>query len=156
MENRPILVAYASRAGSTREVAEAIGQTLSEHGARAEVRSVTDITDLRPYRAVILGSAVHAGKWLPEAVKFVERYRTDLLRTPLVYFLVCGTLREDTPEHHRELAGRQVEQTLGVAYIEAQAGRKSVTPAGHQTQIEAPYGLPHVECTQVAGMYPVL
>ena len=103
MEKRPILVAYASRAGSTREVAEAIGQSLTEHGARAEVRLIADITDLRPYRAVILGSAIHAGKWLPEAVKFVEQHRTDLAQTPLVYFLVCATLREDTPEHHREV-----------------------------------------------------
>lgn len=64
---------------------------------------MTDVTDLRPYRAVILGSAVHAGKWLPEAVKFVEQHRSDLAQTPLVYFLVCATLREDTPEHHREV-----------------------------------------------------
>lgn len=103
MEERPILVAYATRAGSTREVAEAIGQSLSEHGTRAEVRLVTDVTDLRPYRAVILGSAVHTGKWLPEAVKFVEQHRADLAMIPLVYFLVCATLREDTPEHHCEV-----------------------------------------------------
>ena len=103
MDNRPILVAYATRAGSTREVAEAIGQTLNEHGANNEVRSVTDVTDLHPYRAVILGSAIHAGRWLPEAVRFTSQHRSDLEQTPLIYFLVCGTLREDTPEHHREV-----------------------------------------------------
>lgn len=103
MENRPILVAYATREGSTREVAQAIGQSLSEHGAKVEVRAVDDITDLRPYRAVVVGSAIRAGKWLPEAVKFVKQHREDLERTMLMYFLVCATLREDTPAHHHEV-----------------------------------------------------
>jgi len=103
METCPILVAYATREGSTREVAQSIGQSLSEHGAKVEVRAIKDITDLTPYRAVILGSAIRVGKWLPEAVKFVEQHKGDLERKPLVYFLVCATLREDTPAHHREV-----------------------------------------------------
>lgn len=103
MENRPILVAYGTHAGSTREVAQAIGQALTKQGVKVEVRPVKDITDLEAYRAVILGSAIHAGKWLPEAVKFVEQHHRDLERKPLVYFLVCATLREDTPEHHQEV-----------------------------------------------------
>jgi menaquinone-dependent protoporphyrinogen IX oxidase len=46
MPTLPILVAYASRAGSTHEIAEAVGRTLGEHGAAFKVRSVKDVTDL--------------------------------------------------------------------------------------------------------------
>ncbi|MBI5957219.1 MAG: flavodoxin, partial [Chloroflexi bacterium] len=53
-----ILVAYASRAGSTAGVAEAIGKTLSENGAQVEVRPMQDVKDLTPYGAVVAGSAI--------------------------------------------------------------------------------------------------
>ena len=103
MSEKPILVAYASHAGSTKEVADAIGTALQEHGARVDVRPVQDITTLEPYSAVLVGSAIHAAKWLPEAVQFVKQHTSELKRLPLTYFLVCATLREDTPEHHREV-----------------------------------------------------
>jgi menaquinone-dependent protoporphyrinogen oxidase len=67
-----ILVAYASRAGSTAGVAEAIGQTLAESGAQVEVRPMQDVEDLAPYRAVVAGSAIQGGKWLPEAMQFMQ------------------------------------------------------------------------------------
>ncbi len=103
IDNRPILVAYATRAGSTGEVAQAIGQALTEHGKEVQVCAVQDVTDLTPYRAVIVGSAIRAGSWLPEAVAFVKQHKSVLEKLPLVYFLVCATLREDTPKHHDEV-----------------------------------------------------
>jgi len=99
-----ILVAYASRAGSTGEVAEAIGQVLCEAGAAVDVRLAKEVTDLRPYRAVVVGSGIRVGKWLPEAVQFVERYQEALSRVPVAYFLVCLTLNEDTEENRRTVA----------------------------------------------------
>jgi menaquinone-dependent protoporphyrinogen oxidase len=99
-----ILVAYASRAGSTGEVAEAIGQVLCEAGAAVDVRLAKEVTDLSPYRAVVVGSGIRVGKWLPEAVQFVERYQEALSRVPVAYFLVCLTLKEDTEENRRTVA----------------------------------------------------
>jgi len=103
MEDK-ILVAYASRAGSTGEVAEAIGKVLCEGGAAGDVRLAKDVTDLSPYRAVVVGSAIRVGKWLPEAVEFVETHREALGRMPLAYFAVCLTLKEDTEENRREVS----------------------------------------------------
>ncbi len=60
-------------------------------------------TTLAPYRVVLVDSAIHGAKWLPEAAEFVRRHRTALEQLPLIYFLVCTTLREDTAEHHREV-----------------------------------------------------
>jgi hypothetical protein len=56
-----ILVAYASRTGSTAGVAEAIGQILAESGAPVEVGHMQDVKDLAPYRAVVAGSAIQGG-----------------------------------------------------------------------------------------------
>ncbi|MBN1993573.1 MAG: flavodoxin domain-containing protein [Anaerolineae bacterium] len=87
-----ILIAYASEAGSTGEIAEAIGQVLCEAGTAVEVRPVQDISDLSSYRAVVVGSPIHASAWLPEAIAFVETHRNALSQMPVAYFLSCLTL----------------------------------------------------------------
>jgi menaquinone-dependent protoporphyrinogen oxidase len=87
-----ILVTYASRAGSTAGVAEAIGQTLAENGLPVDVRPMSDVTDLTPYRAVVSGSAIQDGQWLPEAMQFVRTHRAALGHKPFAAFLVCMTL----------------------------------------------------------------
>jgi menaquinone-dependent protoporphyrinogen oxidase len=87
-----ILVTYASRAGSTAGVAEAIGKTLSESGAQVEVRPMKDVKDLAPYRAVVAGSAIQGAQWLPEAMQFVQAHQASLAQKPFAAFLVCMTL----------------------------------------------------------------
>jgi menaquinone-dependent protoporphyrinogen oxidase len=99
-----ILVAYASKCGSTGQVAEAIGQALCGGGASVDVQFAKDVTDVSPYRAIVVGSAIRMGRWLPEAVKFVEMHRDALSNMPVAYFTVCMTLQEDTEENHREVA----------------------------------------------------
>jgi menaquinone-dependent protoporphyrinogen oxidase len=93
-----VLVAYASKAGSTGEVAEVMGQVLNAKGMTADVRQVKNVKDVSGYQAFVIGSAIRMGRWLPEAVKFVEKNRAVLSHTPTAYFLVSGFLREDTPE----------------------------------------------------------
>jgi menaquinone-dependent protoporphyrinogen oxidase len=90
--SKEILVTYASRAGSTAGVAEAIGQTLAESGAQVEVRPMQDVKDLAPYRAVVAGSAIQGGKWLPEAMQFMQTHQAALAQKPFAAFLVCMTL----------------------------------------------------------------
>lgn len=96
-----ILVTYASRAGSTAGVAEAIGKTLAESGAQVEVRPMQDVTDLSAYQAVVAGSAIQDGKWLPEAMHFLEANQSALLQKPFAAFLVCMTLGMKNPAYHR-------------------------------------------------------
>ncbi|MRS02730.1 hypothetical protein EG832_05835 [bacterium] len=97
MSNGKILVTYASAAGSTVGVAEAIGKKLAESGNVVDVRPVKEVKDLAGYRAVVIGSAIHGGLWLPEAVKFVEDNKQALKQLPTAFFLVClMTLKNDT------------------------------------------------------------
>jgi menaquinone-dependent protoporphyrinogen oxidase len=87
-----ILVAYASRGGSTADIARVIGAVLTERGIDVDVRPMTDIHDLTPYHAIIAGSAVQKGKWLPEALHFMNQHQASLAQKPFATFLVCLAL----------------------------------------------------------------
>jgi menaquinone-dependent protoporphyrinogen oxidase len=100
-----ILIAYASKCGSTGEVAAAIGRALAQNGARVDVRPLKQIVDLASYQTLFIGSAIRVAKWLPEASKFVSDQRAILERVPLAYFTVCMTLSEDTPANRAKAAG---------------------------------------------------
>ena len=99
-----VLVTYASEAGSTGEIAGAIGQVICESGAAVDVLPIQTVSDLTPYRAVVVGSAVHSSAWMPEAVMFVETHRDALSQMPVAYFMSCLTLAvADTDELRREV-----------------------------------------------------
>jgi menaquinone-dependent protoporphyrinogen oxidase len=99
--NKKILITYASRTGSTAEVAEAIGKALSEGGAQVDVIPMQDVIDLSPYQAVIVGSAIRKPKWLPEAVQFVRAHQETLRHKSLAMFTVCITLAISNDEQYR-------------------------------------------------------
>jgi menaquinone-dependent protoporphyrinogen oxidase len=96
-----ILVAYAGFFGSTHEIAEVIGHTLQETGVEAHVRPINEVSHLGEYQAVVLGSAIRVGRWLPQAVQFVLDHRAELSRVPTAYFTVCMTMKDDTPENRQ-------------------------------------------------------
>ena len=80
------LVVYATRAGSTGEVAQAISERLCTMGFDAEVQPVESVSILSGFQAVVLGSAVRYGAWLPEMTKFIESHRSELAQLPLAVF----------------------------------------------------------------------
>ncbi len=92
-----LLVAYATAAGSTIGVAEAIGKTLATTGFNVDVKPIKNNPNLEGYQAVILGSAVHGGRWLPEAIEFIQNHEADLKRVPVAVFCV-HILNLDTDE----------------------------------------------------------
>jgi menaquinone-dependent protoporphyrinogen oxidase len=87
MNNR-ILVTYATRAGSTVEVAAAIGESLNKRGFAVDVKPVNEKPKLANYQAVLMGSAVRMGSWLPEAVDFVKTNQQALNKMPVALFTV--------------------------------------------------------------------
>lgn len=103
-----VLVAYVSRCGSTAEIAAAIAEALARAGVAAEARPASEVTSFDPYRAVVIGSCVRAGKWQGEATKLVKRLRAESFSRPVAYFSVGIALKDDTPAN-REAFAKSVE-----------------------------------------------
>jgi menaquinone-dependent protoporphyrinogen oxidase len=87
MNNR-LLVTYATRAGSTAEIAAALGEALAQRGFSVEVVPVRNKPNPADYQAVILGSAIRMGSWLPEAVEFIQSNQVALNQMPVALFTV--------------------------------------------------------------------
>jgi menaquinone-dependent protoporphyrinogen oxidase len=102
MTNHKILITYASRTGSTAEIAEAIGKTLSRHDTQVEVLPMQEVKDLSVYGAVVAGSAMRSSKWLPEAMQFITTHRSVLSQKPFATFTVCITLAMSSTEQYRQ------------------------------------------------------
>ena len=83
-----VLVTYASKHGSTAQVAERIALTLVGSGAKVDVLPMRDVRDVAGYEAVVLGSSVYFGKWLAEAVRFADQNRTTLAARSVCLFSV--------------------------------------------------------------------
>jgi len=118
-----ILIAYASKYGATQEVAERIAQRLKKSGNQAEVKSVARLTDLGKPEAVIVGSALYQGGWLPEATAFVRKNATALSRIPTWLFSVgpLATDVKDDEEQPIELA--EFREKLGESHHTVFHGR---------------------------------
>src|SRR5919197_1438927 len=81
-----ILVAYATKRGSTREVAEAIAVELERDGVHAVVQSARDDVDLRTFDGVVLGGALYTGRWHRDARRFLRRHRRILTTLPVAVY----------------------------------------------------------------------
>jgi menaquinone-dependent protoporphyrinogen oxidase len=98
-----LLVTYASRAGSTFEVAAYVAKVLRGMGATVDVAPIPSVHEVKGYDAVVIGSAIRMGRWLPEAIAFVQMHRETLSHIPTAYFLVSGLLRDNDPEIQRKV-----------------------------------------------------
>jgi menaquinone-dependent protoporphyrinogen oxidase len=95
MNNR-VLVAYATKHGATKGIAEKIGQVLREADLPTEVRNVQEVNELTPFNAIVLGSAVYIGSWREEAAKFLENNEQALTERP-VWLFSSGPTGEGDP-----------------------------------------------------------
>ncbi|NTW29232.1 MAG: flavodoxin [Coriobacteriia bacterium] len=91
-----VLVAYATKYGSTREVAEAVASRLHSHGIETSVQAAGEVRDLEGYSAVVLGTALYFFRWRGEAHRFMRRHHSALTAMPVALFGL-GPI-EDTPE----------------------------------------------------------
>jgi menaquinone-dependent protoporphyrinogen oxidase len=98
-----VLVLYASKHGATRGIAERIAATLEACGQQAEARPVSNAGELAGCTGFVIGSAVHVGCWLNDAVTFVERNSEMLAQFPVWLFSSGPLGTEATDSNGRDL-----------------------------------------------------
>ena len=99
---KKILVAYATNAGSTVEVAQAIGEELGKAGNQVEVRPIKDVASVEQYDAVVVGAPMIMG-WHASAVNFVKKNQRTLSKLRIAYFLTAMSLTQDSSPKSREI-----------------------------------------------------
>ena len=105
-----VLVAYATKYGSTREVAEAVATRLRSHGLEVVTTPAGNVRDVSGHSAVVLGTALYFFMWRGEAHRFLRRNRKALPDLPVAVFGL-GPI-EDTPE---QFAGARQHLDKGLA-----------------------------------------
>jgi len=91
-----LLVAYASKYGSTAEIAQVIGDELHKHHYEVEVKSVQDVDSLAGYETFVIGSALYAGGWMKSAARFL-RSNQDRLASGPVWLFSSGPTGQGDP-----------------------------------------------------------
>lgn len=99
---KKILITYATYTGSAETVADLVSSNLAGKGVSTVVMPMTEVKDLTGYDAVIAGSAIHGGRWLPEAFDFLELHKAELNSKPFAAFLVCMTMAMKKSEKYRQ------------------------------------------------------
>lgn len=102
MNNR-ILVTYASRYGSTAEIAQRVGDVLAKRGYAVDVLPLAEATAPGDYDGFVLGGAIYSGQWPPEVCEFVGSNEHLLRDKHAALFVVAIRLRE---------AGEEMRQSV--------------------------------------------
>lgn len=126
-----VLVAVASRHGSTREIGYAVADVLTDSGFAVTVADPDDVESVEPCHAVVLGSSVYVGRWAASARALVDRCGAGLSQRPVWLFSsgpvgtplapesdpdeVAGIMTRIHARGHRIFPGRLDGSDLGLA-----------------------------------------
>ena len=106
-----VLVGYATRYGSTQEVAEAIGTALRESGLKVKIQSLQDVSALAEFKAVVLGAPLFMFRWHKDALRFLSRQRKALKQQPVAVFAL-GPTHEPYDEKEWQDSRAQLNKAL--------------------------------------------
>jgi len=135
-----VLVGYATVYGSTKEVAEKVGEVLKSKGLEADVKSVNDVSDVSEYDAAVIGAPMMKFSFLPPARKFVKANKEALAKIPVAYFSMGFKMIDDSKEGREwmmkklKVVTKQVEPIdvglFGGRYQKPEKGLKMPFPEG--------------------------
>ena len=106
-----VLVGYATRYGSTQEVAEAVAETLRERGLGVDIQPMREVRTLEGYGAVVLGAALYMFRWHKDARRFLSRHRKALTQLPVAVFAL-GPVHDPYDEEEWQNSRAQLDKEL--------------------------------------------
>jgi menaquinone-dependent protoporphyrinogen oxidase len=106
-----VLVGYATRFGSTQEVAEAIAATLRESGLEVDLQPLRQVRKLEGYRGVVLGAPLFMFHWHKDALRFLSHHRKALLQRPVAVFAL-GPVHDPYDEEEWKNSHAQLDKEL--------------------------------------------
>jgi menaquinone-dependent protoporphyrinogen oxidase len=125
-----LLVAYATKHGSTREVAERIGEVIDAGGASVEVRPADVVVQLDGYDAVVLGGSLYMARWHKGAHRFLSRFEPELAERPLAVFALGPVGDEPVdPRQAREQLDKALERHHGVQPVAVEVFGGRIDPS---------------------------
>lgn len=107
-----ILVAYATKHGSTKDVAEAIMTRLREHGLEVDIQPAGEVRKLDGYSAVVLGAPLYMGRWHGDALSFLKRHRAALSGLPVAIFALGPLKTAEQDEQGWRSSREQLDHAL--------------------------------------------
>jgi menaquinone-dependent protoporphyrinogen oxidase len=107
--SQKILIAYATRYGSTREVAEKISDHIKLEGYCVELIPCKEVESLESYKFIIFGTPLYIGRMLKDAKSFLVKHQDELSKKPVAIFSL-GPLRQ--VQHDLESTRSQLDQEL--------------------------------------------
>jgi len=81
-----VLVTFATKAGSTQEIAEAISTRLREKGLKVDIQPMKKVSDISGYSAIVLGAPMYMFHLIKDAPQFLSRFRKTLIEKPTALF----------------------------------------------------------------------
>jgi len=129
-----ILIAYASKCGSTGEIAVAIGDELNKGGFSVDVLPVQKVQSLEPYDSIVLGTALRFEKPLNEMMDFITKFGREIPSKKIACFSAGVYMREPS-EENRAKTEKMLEPMMavlpdpvGVALFGGKIDYKTIAP----------------------------